>query len=558
MKRTPERLTEREFDVLVVGGGIHGVLAAWDASLRGMSVALIEKGDFGAVTSQNSLRIIHGGLRYLQDGNPKRVRVMARERTTWMKMAPHLVHPLPCLMPSFKKFSRSRLALGIALGANDLLSFDRNRLDDPQKTIHAGKTISQREFAKLLPGYDASIVTGAALWNDGQIHNSERLILEFILSAEQNGAEVANYVEAVSFLREGNRVIGVRARDILGSEEFDIRSRVVINCTGAWINQLLSGINTQRAPRQEFALSVAIDLIVDQIWPRYAVGVPSHPDSKTRSQMLFFVPWRNKSLIGTWHIQWPNDPETFQITKMIIQDFIDEINSAHPKLNLSLNNVHHVHWGFLPVDPEDSRDEHVKLMRDSKVVDHLINYGLEGLISIIGVKYTTARASAEKAIDIALIKLRAGSKACRTETTPVYGGVIERFEDFLAMSIEEKGTILDRDIIEHLVYTYGSGYQRITEYIHEEPSMRERVDPNLPVILAEVVHAVREEMAQKLIDVVQRRTEAGATAVPPLAALTKCAAVMADEMGWDITRQEKEINEVLQAYPFKPAERMVA
>src|SRR6266540_4076792 len=130
MKRNLERLANQTFDVLVIGGGIHGAVVAWDATLRGLSVALIERRDFGSATSQNSLKIIHGGLRYLQDGNLPRIRTMARERTTWMKIAPHLVHPLTCLMPTRKKISRSRLAMAVALTANDILSFDRNRLPD--------------------------------------------------------------------------------------------------------------------------------------------------------------------------------------------------------------------------------------------------------------------------------------------------------------------------------------------------------------------------------------------------------------------------------------------
>src|ERR671922_697783 len=164
MKRNLERLADRKFDILVIGGGIHGAITAWDAALRGVSVALIERGDFGSGTSQNSLKIIHGGLRYLQDGNLSRTRMMARERTTWMKIAPHLIHPLTCLIPTTQKMSRSRLAMGFALMANDLLSFDRNHLADPEKDILDGMIVSQRELTRILPGYDASTSTGGAVW----------------------------------------------------------------------------------------------------------------------------------------------------------------------------------------------------------------------------------------------------------------------------------------------------------------------------------------------------------------------------------------------------------
>src|SRR4030095_16479278 len=141
MKRNLERLANQKFDVLVVGGGIHGALTAWDGALRGISVALSERGDFGSGTSQNSLKIIHGGLRYVQDGNLSRIRTMARERTTWMKIAPHLIHPLTCLIPTTQKLSRSRSAMGLALLANDILSFNRNHLLDPEKNILDGMLV---------------------------------------------------------------------------------------------------------------------------------------------------------------------------------------------------------------------------------------------------------------------------------------------------------------------------------------------------------------------------------------------------------------------------------
>ena len=203
MKRDLAKLSSRQFDILVIGGGIHGALAAWDATLRGLSVALIERGDFGSATSQNSLKTIHGGLRYLQDGNLSRIRTMARERTTWMRIAPHLVHPLDCLMPTRNKLSRSRLVMGTALALNDLLSFDRNRSMDHQKHLKGGSIVSKQKLSHLLPGYDTNGSTGAAVWHDAQIYNSERLLLEFILSSVEEGAIAAIMWRPPAFCEKG-------------------------------------------------------------------------------------------------------------------------------------------------------------------------------------------------------------------------------------------------------------------------------------------------------------------------------------------------------------------
>jgi glycerol-3-phosphate dehydrogenase len=554
MKRNLESLANQTFDILVIGGGIHGAVAAWDAALRGLSVALIERGDFGSGTSQNSLKIIHGGLRYLQDGNLSRIRTMARERTTWMKIAPHLVHPLTCLTPTRQKLSRSRLALGVALKANDLLSFDRNHLSDGEKHLPKGKIISQRELANILPGYDVGTSTGAAVWHDAQVYSTERLLLEFALSAAEAGAQVANYVEAIGFLRHGNRITGAQVRDVQSGEVFDIQSRMVLNCAGAWIEGLLEKVSIL----SDYATSVAMNIIVDKVWTGVAAGLPSRPADGRLPQILFFVPWRDVTMIGTWHIPWNKPADAFQLNDAIIQDFIDEINSAHPPLRLTLDDVRHVTWGFLPVNKEDAHREHIRLTRDGVLIDHQKKDNLLGLISILGVKYTTARAVAEKAIYLAVDKLNVKTKKCQTSVTPVKGGRIDNFDAFLHQAQAEVADILDAESIEHLVFTYGSEYGNLVQYIKEDPELAERIEPDLPVTAAEVVHAIRHEMALTLADIIQRRTELGAAGLPSITVLQKCAELMGNELGWSLERQALEIDSVIRAYPFKRLERVTA
>lgn len=554
MKRNLERLADHKFDILVIGGGIHGAITAWDAALRGMSVALIERGDFGSGTSQNSLKIIHGGLRYLQDGNLSRIRTMVRERTTWMKIAPHLVHPLTCLMPTIQKMSRSRMAMRVALMANDLLSFDRNQLADPEKDILDGMIVSQKELSRILPGYDFSTSTGAAVWYDAQIYNSERLVLEFLLSAVQAGAEVANYVEAISFLQQGNRIIGVRAKDFQTGQMFDIQSKLVINCAGASVDCLLE----KAALRSKYATSVAMNVIVNQVWSDVAVGLTSQPVNGKPPQVLFIVPWRNKSMIGTYHIPWPDAPHAFKLNEAMIQEFLDQINSAHPALKLSLKDVRHVTWGFLPVNKIDANKQPVRLTRDSVVIDHQKKDGIFGLISILGVKYTTARVAAEQAVDVAVGQLGMKTKKCQTYITPVAGGKIEDFRAFLQKALVNAPRAINERSTEHLVYTYGSEYQKLVECVLRQPDLARRIDPLVPVTVAEVEHAVHHEMAWTLLDVIQRRTEMGATGLPSMTTLQKCAELMGRELSWTIERQEQEIDWVIQAYPFKQTDTITA
>src|SRR5918996_1026969 len=552
MKRNLERLADHKFDILVIGGGIHGAITAWDAALRGVSVGLIERGDFGSGTSQNSLKIIHGGLRYLQDGNLSRIRTMARERTTWMKIAPHLIHPLTCLMPTTKKMSRSRLAMGLALMANDILSFDRNHLVDPEKNLLEGMIVSQRELSRILPGYDASTSTGGAVWYDAQIYNSERLLLEFIISAVDAGAEVANYVEAISFLQQGNRIIGVRAKDFQTGQIFDIQSRLVINCAGAWMDCLLE----KAALHSEYATSVAMNVIVNQVWSDVAVGLTSQPLNGKPPQVLFIVPWRNKSMIGTCHIPWRDAPHTFKLNEAMVQEFLDQINSAHPPLQLSLEDVRHVTWGFLPVNKADANKQPVRLTRDGVVIDHQKKDGISGLISILGVKYTTARVVAEQAMDLAVNQLGMRTKKCQTHMTQVRGGKIEDFRAFLRKAQLKVPRVINERSTEHLVYTYGSEYQKLVECVLRQPDLGRRIDPPLPVTVAEVEHAIHHEMALTLADVIGRRTELGSTGLPSMAVLQKCASLLSREFQWSSEHQQQQINSVIQTYPFKQTETM--
>jgi glycerol-3-phosphate dehydrogenase len=554
MKRNLERLANHRFDILVIGGGIHGAIAAWDAALRGVSVGLIERGDFGSGTSQNSLKIIHGGLRYLQDGNPLRARRMARERTTWMKIAPHLIHPLPCVMPTTRDVLRSQLVMGLALRANDILSLDRNQLADPEKDIPAGMVMSQRELSRILPGYDVSTSTGAAVWYDAQIYNSERLLLEFILSAVQAGAEVANYVEAIDFIRHKDRITGVQAKDLRTGQLFDIQSKLVINCTGAWMDGLLE----RASLRSEYATSVAMNVVVDQVWSEVAVGLTSQPVNGKPPQVLFIVPWRNKSMIGTCHIPWRGSPHLFQLNEGMVQGFLDQINSAHPPLQLSLNDVRQVTWGFLPVDHQDANEQKVKLTRDGVVIDHQEKGGVSGLISIIGAKYTTARMVAEQAVNLAVSILGTKTRECQTHSTPVKGGEINDFRAFLRQARAEAAGVVNEKSIDHLVYTYGSEYRNLVHDVMKQPDLARRIAPPLPVTLAEVEHAVHHEMALTLADVIRRRTELGSTGLPTMAALQKCASLISHEFEWSSEHLQQEIRSVIQTYPFKQTETVAA
>lgn len=542
MKRNVDQLTSQPYDVLVIGGGIYGACVAWDAALRGLSVALVEKGDFGSATSANSLKIIHGGLRYLQDGNLRLVRQMSREQQTWLRTAPHLVRPLICLTPTTRKFSRSRLALKLALTLNDMLSSDRNRNMNGNHFLPNGRLIPRHSCLKLLPGLADTAVTGAAIWHDAQMLNSERLLLAVVQAAVAAGAHVANYVEATDFLQDDSRIEGIKATDTLTNTDLTIQASLVINCAGAWLDDLLSRLNG-RSHTSYFPLSTATNIVTRQLFADYAVALPGQT-----GEMRFIVPWQGHSLIGTLHQPHDESVPDSDVKEAAVQTLIDDLNFAFPAAALTREDVMHVHHGFLPTADTNHDSHKVKLLRRSRLHDHEREDGLSGLITVVGVKYTTARQTAAEVIDLAMRKLGQPRVKSRTAETAVHGGKFKDFAYHVGQAQFRRPAWLSTESLEHLIQNYGTNFETILAYYDENPMWGNPVSPSALVLQAEIIHAVRAEMAQTLSDVIQRRTSLGAVGLPDDIAIEQCAALMTAELNWTPQRCAQEVEAVYALY----------
>ena len=554
MKRDLNELSKHEYDVVIIGAGIYGVNAAWDAALRGLKVALIDKGDFGCATSSNSLKTIHGGIRYLQTLDFKRMRESIRERMIMMKIAPNLVYPLRVVMPTYSYKMKSRPAMMMATLMNDIVGFDRNQLDDPAKYMPASFTVPKKEVQDYIPGYTKYNLNGAAVWYDCQCYNTERLLLSFVMSAAEKGAQVANYVKANGFLKDGDRITGVKAQDALSGNKFDIRAKMVINNAGPWVDDVLMNLNG-KLPDQKFKLSTALNLIVNRKLMDNAAGLSGpyqyiHQDGSVYKahRILFFAPWRDYTIIGTNHLVYNGKQEDYKITEAEIQDFLAAVNQAYPGANIKREEVTFFHGGFLPMAQQNPETGEVGLEKHYKICDHQQDFGVDGLISVVGVKYTTARDVAQKTVDLVYKKLGKEAPKCQTEDIPLYGGNIERFKDFVDNAVESKLYGLDEKVMTHLSQNYGTAYNEILNYGAQDKKWIELVPNSAEVLKAEVLHGVREEMAQKLSDVVLRRTDLGTAVNPGEVALKEAAKIMAAELGWDEARMKREIEEVQQIY----------
>jgi glycerol-3-phosphate dehydrogenase len=562
MSRNLSSLANEHYDLLVIGGGIHGACIAWDATLRGLSVALVERGDFGQGTSANSLKTVHGGLRYLQDANLQIVRLMIHERRSLLRIAPHLVHPLPCLMPTYHRLMKSKPVMAMALLINDLIGFDRNHIPDPEKHLPAGKVLSREECLEILPGLPREGITGGAQWYDGQIYDSERLTLSFVLSAVKKGAQAANYVEATGLLREGDRIAGVKARDNLTGDEFAIRAKIVVNAAGPWVDDLLDRLELPKE-KKKFHHSLAMNLVTRKFIKSHAVGVLSRPEAipgngsgSRKGRMLFISPWREFSLIGTFHAYYEGHPDEFRLNEAIIQDFIDETNSAYPGANLRIEDVRFVHKGFLPAENKKAAQDltNVRLLRQGQVFDHQEEDGLDGLVTVVGVKYTSARHVSERAVDLVFKKLGKESPTCETDKTPLHDGQIERLGEYVSRQVQSTSGVISTDLTRHLVYNYGTNFPQVRSLVQGEAENGKTTIEFPEVLRGEVIYAIREEYAQKLADVVLRRTGLGSSGLPDYVDLQCCLHVMGDELGWDRDRREQEMDEVRSIY--EPVNRL--
>lgn len=536
------RLSDTSFDLLVIGAGIYGATIAWDAALRGLSVALIDRGDFGGATSANSLKTVHGGLRSLQRGAIGEMRLFVRERRSLLRIAPHLVAPLTFVVPTSRHPVRNRPVMRAALALNDLLAADRNQGLLPSRHLHGGRLLSRAEVLAIAPELDGTNLTGGASWCDAQMLNSERLVLAFVQSAASRGALVANHAAALRLLRVGGRVEGAVVRDEITGNVFDVRARVTVNAAGAWTAALSGDATGRPASALLPSLSRALNVVTRRPASGPAVGGVSE------GRFFFKVPWRGLTMYGTSHDPYELPPEQARPTAEPVQALLRDVNRAFPGALVGFDEVTLVHWGLLP--SVRSAAPHVQLSKDSVVRDHRLD-GVEGLVSVVGVRYTTARKTAEDAVNIAAAMLGGGGATCATAEAALAGGDLAD-EGALAAEVRRAWPVAAEEDVARLLRSYGTGVSAVLRLL-QEPRAAERLSRHCPVTRAEVLHAARHELALTLADALVRRTEAGSAGHPGAEAAAAAGEVMAAELGWTAERLDAEIEACRAYYAPVPA-----
>jgi glycerol-3-phosphate dehydrogenase len=518
-------------DVLVVGGGIVGACVALDAASRGMAVGLIDRGDFGGGATANCLKIVHGGLRYLQHADVRRMRASIEERSLWLRSAPHLVEPLPVVMPTYRRRFPPRWVLAGVLAINEAVSADRNRGLEPDRSIPLSRVLSREGVVARAPELEAAELTGGILFHDAIMYSPERLTLDVLAAARAAGARTANHVELEASVLASGRVAGARLRDRLTGRALEVRARWIINATGSAVPAVaarLTDLAAAPAAAGGMQYSVALNLVTRQpARPTaftIAAGAPD-PDRVVRSgpRQLFVVPWRGQSMVGTAHLPYAGDPAAFELTGAHVDAFVAEVASATPSLDLSRDQVALVHAGLLPI-ADGGGGSGVRLLKRHRILDHAAD-GAPGALSVVSVKFTTARRVAAAVVDRI-----AGERGQRTGRTrpgrlALPGAPPGTMAELADGARARHGGLVPADVLDHLVRTYGARYEQVLEHRHTLAGWDERVVADAPVIHAQFVHGAAAELARTADDLLYRRTELG-----PRGLITAAARARAEQV----------------------------
>ncbi len=521
----PAPRPEDVFDLIVIGAGINGAGIARDAAARGLRVALIEKEDIGSGTSSWSGRLIHGGLRYLEQGDVALVRESLRERELLFRLAPHLVKPVPLMIPIYKHNRRSGLTLRAGMVAYDILSFD--------KSVGRHTVLSRQETILRFPRINIDGLTGSAIFYDGQVVWSERLCTEVALAAHADGAQIHTHAAVDGFIEDGGTVTGVLFTDTLTSVRHALSGRIVVNAAGPWVDAVLGGVKSGQ--RRFIGGAKGSHLIVDPF-----PGAPSdvvYYESRADGRLVLIIPWGDRYLIGTTDIKFDDDPDLAMADASEMDYLLSEVNSLIPEAKLTEDDILYTYSGVrpLPYIPEKSE---WKVPRSHVIHDH----GPErsNLLSIIGGKLTTYRSLAEETVDDVVKRLGLKARPCTTATTLFPGARVADADTFRA-GLAAATPWATPATVDRLVAIFGARAADVLTFGRSTPHLLEPFDPDTGATGAELVFTFRHEFCRTLTDALIRRIMVGLNSTCGRDVVNRAAAILAQSEGWDAARTAAEI-----------------
>ncbi|MCJ0701426.1 glycerol-3-phosphate dehydrogenase/oxidase [Frigoribacterium sp. CFBP9039] len=533
-----EVMKTRELDILVIGGGIVGAGSALDAVTRGLSVGIVEARDWGSGTSSRSSKLVHGGIRYLEQLNFRLVREALIERGLLLqRLAPHLVKPVRFLYPLSKPVYE-RFYIGAGMALYDIFSWTGGRPPGVPHHRHLTKT----QVMRAIPSLSKDAVVGGLTYYDAQVDDA-RYVSSLVRTASAYGAHAASRIRVEGFVKVGERVVGVKAHDYQTGEHFEIRAKQVVNATGVWTD------DTQAMVGERGQFKVRASKGVHLVVPRDRIHSDMGMIFRTEKSVLFVIPWGRHWLVGTTDTDWDLDKAHPAATAADIDYILEHVNKVMA-VPLTRDDVEGVYAGLRPLLAGES-DQTSKLSRE-----HIVAHTVPGLVVVAGGKWTTYRVMAEDAIDEAVAALDGRIPSSTTMEIPLIGA-----EGYHA-AWNKRGKIakafgVHKVRIEHLLNRYGTTTDEILDLIRDDPSLAEPLPGADDYIRAEVVYAASHESALHLEDVLARRTrisieawDRGESAAPVAAKL------MAGVLGWSDDEAEAEVANYLKRVAAERASQL--
>ncbi len=524
MERNFRRLEQGPYDLLVVGGGIYGAWTAYDATLRGLRVALIEQGDWASATSSASSKLIHGGLRYLEYGHLGLVRKTLDERRRLARLGPHRVRPLRFLLPVYRgdRVGRTRLSVGMWI---------YDRLAGSGQPVPRHRRLGREEVLQLA-GLEPDGLKGGFLFGDCRTDDA-RFTLEIVDGAQRAGAATVNRASARELVAEGRRVVGTRIEDLDGGETtIEVRAAAVVVCAGPWSLQLPAGVEPSRTVATR--LTKGVHLVLPALESEDALVISSNDDSR----IVFLIPWYGRTLLGTTDTDYRGDPREVRVERADVDYLLDRANGVLYHGGWTRADIVGAFAGLRTLP--DTGGAPLKVTREWSSSEPL-----DGLLLSIGGKFTSARADAASLVDRVLRQTGRHAEPSTTGNRQFPWCPEGAFDEWRNATVREGiGLGLDQETATNCAMRYGSRVVRLFEHLRQGPDLARRIVPDAPFCLAEAVHAVREEMATTLEDVLRRRIPLVLLCRLTDQNLQEVSRLVAREFDWTDERRGREVHDL--------------
>ena len=546
-----------KLDLLIIGGGINGATAFYEAARRGLKVLLIEKDDFGSKSSAGCFKTIHGGVRYLQHLNIPRVLESVNEQRNLRIIAKHLTAPLPFIIPTYKNLKKGKLYLSTGLSAYELISFYKNIGIEEGYKLPRHKLLNIQDLLNIAPGVNQTSLTGGVCFYDAVINNIDRMNLAFIKDGIANGGTAVNYCESEKLISKNENIINCIIRDKVNNKNYTLETDHVLVAAGSWSDKIKAQILTQEGQQiyqdaPKYFFSKGIQLAFPNFIKDHAIMVESRHDGqgnvmKRGGRGYFFLPWNKATLAGTADSLFKEDPDSYMINENEVSYFMKEIKSAYQSDQLNEKNIWLKFGGLRRCLPSEHKrlkeiDSHIGTVESSHDDQFISSKKISNLHFIKGSKYTTARALSEKAI-ISIFKTHR-LKAKTLSSTPS--------EDLLTFSKKINSLSkapLEQSKITHLYKNYGIDALEIVKIYNENSEYSNYIESDnqtrrTDTTIGELIFAARNESVQTLEDLIFRRTTLGSLGISSEDVLMSASSFAAKELGWEEWRRLEYVKSI--------------